>query len=153
MASPVIVLTPLFPAMQRAILVAFGGVFILLACLGAADRSGWPPHDLFMSLELIPFLIGTALVVSALVDYAIEWRIAPDDVTVLRRSVFTSHTIALTKASVASAVVRTHEWDTRPTSYDVEVRTTDGKRLTTPERTTLADAEQDLAAIAANLPG
>lgn len=115
-----LVLAPLFPAAQRWVLAGFGAVFITLACLGAAERTGWPPRDLFFSLELIPFVIGAVLIASALIDYSLEWRIAPGDVTVLRRSVFRRDTITLTKAAIASATVRTHEWDTRPNSYDVE---------------------------------
>lgn len=148
-----LVLAPLFPGVRRTIPAAFGAVFIGLALLGATDRTGWPPRDLFFSLELIPFVIGAGLIAGSLLDYSLEWRIAPGEVVVLRRSVFRHDQVTLSKAVIASAIVRTHEWDSRPNSYDVEIRTTTGKRLTTPERTTHEDAAQDLAAINENLPG
>lgn len=136
-----------YPVLRRAAFACFGLVFIALGCADVLDDGRWSAGELFGSLAFIPVAMGMALIALALFEYQDEWRIGPQGVTVVRRSVFASKTVPLRPGDADKAAIRTHEWESRPITYSIEIKTGKRSLFSTREIASRAEAEALLAAI------
>ena len=140
---------PPFPWLKRLVLAGFGLCFLALATLDALTReAGFHGlRDLFTSLLFVPAGAGIFLIVAAFLDAEDEWQMTPQGISIVRRTAFSRREFVLHRHDVTDASVVEHDWESRPASYTVEMRSAGGLCFRTPEYATRSEAEARLTAI------
>ena len=141
--SSVIHLRQSFSPIAR-ILAAVAGSAIVAITISELWSGIWPPgwHSLFVAPILIGGVtIGSLLLLAAIVGEQTSWVVSDAGITVWRRTILGKRREVVSHRDLVSVDLHENEWDSRPTSFGIVLRTSSGKRLVSPDCASKTEAE------------
>lgn len=125
-------------------LAGAGGTAIIAVVVTELWRGVWPPgwHSLFIGPIIIGGVaIGALLLAAAIVGEQISWTISDTGIAIHRRTILGMRQEIVPLHDLVSVDLREHEWDSRPSTFEIVLQRTSGNRLVSPDCASRAEAE------------